>query len=502
MGKSLFLGIDCGTQSTKVLVYDLDRKKVVARGAAPHTMVSREDGTREQEALEWVQALTLAMKGIPKALRASIHGIGVSGQQHGFVPIDRSGNPIRPVKLWCDTSTVRECGEIMAACGGEKAMIRRTGNPILPGYTASKVLWLKKHEPKAYRAMAHLLLPHDFLNFWLTGKLTMEWGDASGTGFLDVRRRAWDLTVLKAIDGKRDLRACLPPLIGPHEWAGTLSRRAASHLGLPEGVPVSAGGGDNMMGAIGTGTQEDGSLTMSLGTSGTLYGYASKPVIDPDGNLAAFCSSTGGWLPLLCTMNCTVATEQWRGFLGKSLPELERLAARAPVGSDGVVTLPFFNGERSPNLPRGRASLLGLTMGNLNEANVLRSAMESAVFGLKFGWESFQRLGLRAREIKLIGGGSKSRLWRQMTADAFEVPVVTPVEEEAAAFGASLQAAWAVGSGGKADRPALNRLLARHVRMNRAAQTKPSPRTGPAQERAYLRYKNHLAALAPLYRPE
>lgn len=500
MSKSLFLGIDCGTQSTKVLVYDVVAKKVLARGSAPHALISKSDGTREQEAKWWITALISSMNRIPAVLKKHICGIGVSGQQHGFTPVDADGKTLRPVKLWCDTSTRSECDDLMSAYGGAKALIKKAGNPILPGYTASKILWLKKNHPDLYRRMARILLPHDYLNFWLTGKYTMEWGDASGTGLLNIRTRDWDARLLKAIDGKRDLKACLPPLIAPYGWAGNLQPSAAKALGLPTGVPVSAGGGDNMMGAIGTGTNRDGSLTLSLGTSGTLYGYASKPIIDPEGNLAAFCSSTGGWLPLLCTMNCTVATEQWRGFLGKSLPELEKLASRAPVGSQGVVALPFFNGERTPNLPRGRAGIMGLDMGNFNESNLLRSAMESAVFGLKLGLESFSALGFKAREITIIGGGSKSRLWRQMTADAFGLPVVSPVEEEAAAFGAALQAIWASQSAGKSNPESLDHLLRDHVRMNRPAACSPDARARQAQESAYRAYRAYVDAVTPLFR--
>jgi xylulokinase len=463
-------------------------------------LISKADGTREQEAKWWITALISSMKRIPVAMKKSICGIGVSGQQHGFTPVDADGNALRPVKLWCDTSTQLECDELMSAYGGAKALIKKVGNPILPGYTASKILWLKKNHPGLYGRMARILLPHDYLNFWLTGKYTMEWGDASGTGLLNIRTRDWDARLLNAIDGKRDLKSCLPPLVAPHEWAGSLQASAARALGLPTGVPVSAGGGDNMMGAIGTGTNRDGSLTLSLGTSGTLYGYASKPIIDPEGNLAAFCSSTGGWLPLLCTMNCTVATEQWRGFLGKSIPDLEKLAARAPVGSQGVVTLPFFNGERTPNLPRGRAGIIGLTLGNLNDSNLLRSAMESAVFGLKLGLESFSSLGFKAREITIIGGGSKSRLWRQMTADAFGLPVVAPVEEEAAAFGAALQAVWASQSAGKSNPELLERLLRDHVRMHRAAACSPNVKDRQAQESAYRAYREYVDAVTPLFR--
>jgi xylulokinase len=322
----------------------------------------------------------------------------------------------------------------------------------------------------------------------------MECGDASGTGFLDIRRRRWSQAVLRAIDPDRDLKACLPDLIAPGDPAGRATEEAAGEFGLPEGIPVSAGGGDNMMGAIGTGTNTPGSLTVSLGTSGTLYGYSDKPVIDPKGRVAAFCSSTGGWLPLVCTMNCTVATELVRGILGADLKKLEKLAARARPGCDGVVTLPFFNGERTPSLPNGRGCVMGLNPANFTRENLLRSSMESGVFGLKAGLDVFAQLGFSPGHIALIGGGSKSPLWRQITADIFDLPVVCPAEEEAAAFGACLQALWMLEGGRNLDE-----ILEKHVSLDRRKSHRPDPKSVKAYRAAYERYKKYVEAVSPMF---
>ena len=210
---------------------------------------------------------------------------------------DASGEVIRPAKLWCDTSTAEECEEIMAALGGPKETIKAIGNAVLPGFTASKILWLKKHEPKNFARLATILLPHDYLNFWLTGEKVMEFGDASGTALLDVRKRKWSSAVLKAIDA--DIAGKLPPILFSNQPAGRLQRSTANELGLNTDVLVSAGGGDNMMGAIGTGNTRPGVITASFGTSGTIYACAEKPVVDPRGEIAAFCDSTNRWLPLL-----------------------------------------------------------------------------------------------------------------------------------------------------------------------------------------------------------
>ena len=248
----------------------------------------------------------------------------------------------------------------MRAVGGAESCVERAGNPIAVGYTASKIRWLKKNKPDAYAHMATILLPHDWLNFHLTGEKVMEYGDASGTGLFDVRRREWHPDMVAALDSSRDLMGCLPNLIEPEAVAGRVTAKAATEYGLPEGAIVSSGGGDNMMAAIGTGNVVPGRLTASLGTSGTLFGYTDKPAVDPGGELAAFCSSTGGWLPLLCTMNCTYATEQLRDMLGEDINGLNELAGSVPIGSDGVITLPFFNGERTPALPNAKASIFGL----------------------------------------------------------------------------------------------------------------------------------------------
>ena len=205
--------------------------------------------------------------------------------------------------------------------------------------------------------MDTILLPHDYLNFYLTGERCMEAGDASGTGFLEIRTRDWSEKMLRAIDPDRDLRECLPEVRLDNEPIGTLSTHAAQEIGLTAGIPVAIGGGDNMMGAIGTGNVTPGVVTISLGTSRTVCAYSDKPIIDHEGDVAAFCSSTGGWLPLLCTMNCTVGTELVRQLLGVDIARLEVQLAAARPGASGVITVPFFNGERTPNLPQAKACI-------------------------------------------------------------------------------------------------------------------------------------------------
>lgn len=490
-------GIDLGTQSCKVVLYDYEKKAVVARSSAALEMAARNDGSREQDAAWYEAALASCFAALPAAAKASVVALGVSGQQHGFVPLDADGKPVHVVKLWCDTSTAGECAELTAAAGGDAALLAETGLLMLPGYTAPKILWLKKHRPDAFKKLRHVLLPHDYLNFLLTGDYAMEYGDASGTALLDVRKRRWSSKICALVDPA--LESYLPRLIGPDEPAGRVSAQAAAKYGIPEGALVSSGGGDNMMGAIGTGTVRDGFLAMSLGTSGTLYGYSDQPVVDPAGNLAAFCSSTGGWLPLLCTMNCTVASEQFRALLGLDVKAFDAAAAEAPIGAEGLVVLPFFNGERIPNLPNGRASLNGATASNFTRANVARAALESAIFGMRIGLDSFKALGFKAREIRLIGGGAKSPLWRSIAANVTGLPIKVPAGDEAAAMGGAIQALWCMerAAGLKTT---IGELCEAHVSLEGGATAEPDAASAAAYGAACAEYGKYLAALSPLYK--
>src|SRR3989449_9499820 len=245
--RTLLVGIDSGTQSTKVLVLDANSRKVIAASAEPYDLIPNlPPGAKEQHPHTWRDATRRAVRkalALAAARPGEAKAIGLSGQQHGFVPLDKNGQVIRPAKLWCDTSTAAECNEIMAKVGGLKATIRTIGNAVLPGFTASKILWLKKREPRNYARLATVLLPHDYLNFWLTGRKVMEYGDASGTALLNVRTRQWSGAVLNAIDP--DLAAKLPPLISSDQPAGHLQPSTARALGLGTDVLVSAGGGDN-----------------------------------------------------------------------------------------------------------------------------------------------------------------------------------------------------------------------------------------------------------------
>ena len=495
--RQLFLGIDCGTQGTKAIILDAVSGAVLGQGAAAHTMISGANGRREQDTQQWLDAFTLATRNALVAANVdgqSILGIGVSGQQHGLVLVDDQGEVLRPAKLWCDTETSAENDRLLVHLGGEKGSLDRLGVVIAPGYTVSKLLWTKEQHPVVFSRIARILLPHDYLNFWLTGRACSEYGDASGTGYFDVRTRQWDLQLLRDIDASGRLQAALPELIDAHQSVGTILPAIAEHLGINPKALVSSGGGDNMMGAIGTGNIQPGAITMSLGSSGTVYAYSDVPKVSPDAAVATFCSSSGGWLPLICTMNLTNATGAIRQLFNLDLQQFNDLVAQSPIGADGVSLLPFFNGERVPALPHATGSLHGLTLDNLTQANLCRAAVEGTTFGLRYGLDLLRQNGLQSRSICLIGGGSKSAVWRQIVADIMNTPVICTEQSEAAALGAAIQAAWCKSwSNGHED--TLADLCQRCVKLDLSSETLPIAANVAAFQQAYERYQQHVATL-------
>lgn len=495
---SLFIGVDSGTQSVKAVVLDLSNGKVLAEARAPHRLISGlPPGHMEQHPEEWARAMDrVILEAASRVDRRRVAGIGVSGQQHGFVPLDAEGKVIRPAKLWCDTSTAAECESLTRKLGGQREVLRLTGLPFLPGYTAPKILWLKRNEPANYRRLRHVLLPHDFLNHHLTGAFVMEHGDASGTALMDVRRRRWSKEALGAIDPR--LAEWLPPLSESSALAGRLRPELAKRYGLSTETIVSAGGGDNMMGAIGTGNVEPGIVTASFGTSGTIYACSGTPIVDPRGEIAAFCSSTGSWLPLLCTMNVTTVTESVRALLDLDHAGLDAAVAAIEPGAQGLLLLPYLAGERTPNVPDGTGVLFGLDGRAFSPGHLARAAMEGATLGMNYGLRRLAELGIRPKEIRVTGGGSKSPAWRQIMADVFGVPVVGMVEDEGAALGAALQAAWAfdLAAGGRARIADFTR---KAVELDESTRCRPRPGFVARYRKLQALHDQLGAALRPVF---
>ncbi|GMO59956.1 MAG: xylulokinase [Termitinemataceae bacterium] len=496
--EKLLAGIDMGTQSIKVVLYDPAKKEIVQVAQNPLDLIAENDGTREQKTQWYDECLQKCFDGLDTALKMQIAAIGVSGHQHGFVPLDKDGKPLYNVKLWNDTSTTEECAIITKAAGGDDAVIEEVCNLMLSGFTAPKVLWLKRHKKQAFEKLHYVMLPHNYLNFLLTGAYNAEAGDASGTAFFNGINGKWSKKICDIID--ENLFSMLPPLIEEDAPCGFVSKDAAKKFGIPEGAIVSSGGGDNMMGAIGTGCVTDGFLTMSLGTSGTLFGYSAVPLSDPKNGLSGFSASTKGFLPLLCTMNCTVATEETRALFNYGTKEFDALAEKAAPGSDGIIYLPFFNGERTPNLPHGKACIMGITAANCSRENISRAAMESAILGMRLGLDAFKAKGFKAREIRIIGGGSKSALWRQIAADIMNLSVKRPASVEAGALGGALQALWCMQKLQGNAKGGIEEICREHVQMNNEECAQPNPKNVEIYNKVYDQYNIYLKTLEPLYK--
>jgi xylulokinase len=330
------------------------------------------------------------------------------------------------------------------------------------------------------------MLPHDYINYWLTGFFTMEASDASGTGLLDPTQRCWDSARLEAV-GEPQLMEWLPArLLAPNEPAGKLKPEIASQLGLPQGldVTVGPGGGDNAMAALGCGAVREGAMVLSLGTSGTLFGAAPQPVIDLSGAICPFCDATGRALPLLCTINCCSVVEEVRRLFNLDHETMAELIAEEPVGCHGVTMLPYLAGERTPNWPTATGTILGLRPGLLRSGVLARAAMEGVTFSLLSGLRVMESYGLRINELRVVGGGSKNASWRRIITDAFQLPLTFPIEPEAAAFGAALQAA-AVTAG-----TAISDFIEHHPPMMEKEVLYPNPKHAEEYNSSFQRFQD------------
>jgi xylulokinase len=437
VGRELYLGLDVGTQGTKGLVLDAASGAVLARAGASHGLIEGlPPGSAEQHPQTWIEAVeevgrALWREVVPRP--GELAGLGVSGQQHGLVVLDSHGEVVRPAKLWCDTATAEEAADLS----------RALGRAVPTGFTAPKVLWMQRREPDAWARVARVMLPHDYVNLRLTGRHVTEYGDASGSGWFDPVERCWDGRALEQLGTGFEER--LPSLLEPGEPAGALTPEGAALLGLGPGhagACVAAGGGDNMMSAIGAGATRPGVAVLSLGTSATVFGYADRPVVDPAGAIAAFCDSTGGWLPLLCVMNATGVLEEVAAAFELDLEELTRRAQEVPPGCEGMRLIPFLVGERVPDLPRASGSLDGLRPGLLRPGPVFRAALEGVAFNLAWGVGRLRELGLAVDRLRLVGGGARNALWRSILADTLAATVEPCAEAESAALGAALQGLW------------------------------------------------------------
>ncbi len=478
----LFAGLDVSTQSCKLVILDWSARRMIHVDAVhydrdlPHyqtrngVIPSLDERISESDPRMWLEAVDLIMKRLASSpVRQNyIRSISVSGQQHGLVALAEDGNLARPrSKLWNDFSTEDECRLLTEAVGGPGAMIHEVGNTQRTGYTAAKIYHMVRHEPQVYQKTATLFLVHNYINWYLTGGIkVMEPGDTSGTALWNPQTGQWSQKVLQAIDPL--LQDKLPPVLPSDRSIGLVSSELAARFGLSSQCTIDAGSGDNMYGAVGTGNVQPGIVTVSLGTSGTAYTQMKTAFIDPQGEIAAFRDSTGHHLPLLCVSNLANGYNALLEQNSLDHAGFNRLIRKTPEGNRGRVLLPWYSGERTPDLPLASPIYFGFALTDFRPEVLARAVLEGHVLNL---YEGFRRMPVKPREVRLTGGLSQSESWCQCIADIFAAEAV-PVEGEGAALGAALHAAW-VWMREKGDELSLEEVTAPFVLKTEARRMRP-----------------------------
>jgi len=489
-----FIGIDSSTTATKALVID-EQGQVLAVGVTTYPYETPQPLWSEQDPALWADATVASIR---KALAeggvdpADIAAVGLTGQMHGLVLLDESGDVLRPAILWNDQRTGAQCDEIRRRIGKER-LIQITGNDALTGFTASKILWVQQEEPDVWVRARHILLPKDYVRFRLTGDFAMDKAGGSGTQLFDLARRDWSEEMLTALDIPPFM---LPPTFEGPAITGHISETAAAATGLLPGTPVVAGGGDQAAGAVGVGAVQEGIVALSLGTSGVVFAATDAPLIEPEGRLHAFCHAAPGQWHLMGVMLSAAGSLQWyRDTLapGVDFSDLVAEAAAAPAGSEGLLFLPYLTGERTPYPdPLARGAWVGLTRRH-SRAHLTRSVLEGVAFGLKDSFRLLQESGLgQVQQVRVSGGGAKSPLWRQILADVLDAELATVNTTEGAAFGAALLAG--VAAGAWPDAPSACTAV-----ISITGVTTPDPAGVEALTGPYQSYRALYPALSPTF---
>ncbi|HTW12045.1 MAG TPA: xylulokinase [Solirubrobacteraceae bacterium] len=440
---ALVAGVDSSTQSCKVVVRDLESGRLVRSGRAPHP-----DGT-EVDPAAWWSALQQAIESAGGL--DDVGAISIAGQQHGMVVLDADGRVIRPALLWNDTRSAGAAEDLTREVGAEQ-FARRTGLVPVASFTLTKLRWLRDHEPDNAARVAAVALPHDWLTWRLLGygpagesplgpdldALVTDRSDASGTAYFSAEKGEYDRELLETGLGRRDV--ILPRVIEPSGRAGT----SAPNPGvIPEGVVIGPGAGDNAGAALGLGAGP-GDVVVSIGTSGTVFAVSEQPTFDVSGAVAGFADASGNFLPLIATLNAARVLNSVAKLLGVDHDQLGQLALSAEPGAAGVVLVPYFEGERTPNLPNAKASVHGLTIASTTRENLARAAVEGMLSGLGAGLDAVRAIGVEAQRLLLIGGAAQNEAVQRIAAQVFDAPVVVPAPGEYVADGGAVQAAWAL----------------------------------------------------------
>lgn len=493
------LGIDLGTSGTKTVLFE-ETGRSVASETIEYPLYQPKNGWAEQEPEDWWNAARDTVKAViakSGVKPEDVKGVGISGQMHGLVLLDREGRVLRRSILWCDGRTQEECDEITQTIGKER-LIELSANPALTGFTAGKILWVRKHEPEVYEKAAHILLPKDYVRYRLTGEYAAEMSDASGTNLLDVSHRCWSEEILEKLYIDKNL---LPPLLESSDPAGRVTAEAAAATGLCEGTVVAAGGGDNACAAVGTGVVVEGRAFTTIGTSGVVFAHSDRVQIDPAGRVHTFCAAVpGAYTVMSCTLAAGLSLKWYRDTFCQAECQaakemgvdpyvlLNEEAAQSPLGANRLLFLPYLMGERSPLLDsNARGAFVGLSAIHTRR-DMLRAVMEGVMYSQRQNLDVLRGMKVAPDAMLACGGGGTSPFWRQMMADMFQMPVRTVANREGPALGAAILAGVACGV--YEDIPSACEKV---IRLNEAQQ--PDPERGAQYERYYRLYEKLYPAM-------
>jgi xylulokinase len=445
------LGIDVGTTGSKALLVGADGS-MKAEATTEYPMHTPQPLWAEQDPADWWAATVASIKRLLSERDVTpdrVVGVGLTGQMHGLVLLDAQGEVLRPCIMWNDQRTAAQCAAIYAQLG-EAEVLRLTGNPMLPGFTAPKIVWVRENEPEVYAKASKALLPKDYIRYRLTGEFFSEVSDASGTSLFDVGQRQWSDGMLKALDVPRQW---LPEATESPEASAKIGAEAAKETGLLEGTPVVGGAGDQAAQAVGTGIIEEGIVSATLGTSGVVFAASGAYRAEPEGRLQAYCHAVPGMWHLMGVMLSAAGSFRWyRDALGEleraqeretgrdAYDLLDAAAAGVAPGCEGLLFLPYLTGERMPySDPNARGVFFGLTLRH-GKPHMTRAVLEGVTYGLRDLLELMRALGLSIEQVRASGGGVRSPLWRQILADVFATEIVTVNVTQGAAYGAALLA--------------------------------------------------------------
>lgn len=493
------IGIDLGTSGTKAVLFNRDGE-VCAQATVEYPLYQPQNGWAEQDPDDWWHASVETIRRVVTESGVNpgdIKGLGVSGQMHGLVMLDESGKVLRRAIIWCDQRTAQECAELTELVGAER-LVQITANPAMTGFTASKILWVRRHEPENYAKCAHILLPKDYVRYKLSGDFATEVSDASGMQLLDVPNRCWSTEVLQKLDIDPGL---LGKVYESAEITGTVTEEAAKLTGLKAGTPIAGGAGDNAAAAVGTGVVRDGTAFTTIGTSGVAYAHTDHLMIDPRGRVHTFCSAVpGAWHVMGVTQGAGLSLRWFRdNFCGAEKETaaamgkdpyylMDQEAAQSPIGCNRLLYLPYLMGERTPHLdPDCRGVFFGLSAMH-TKRDLLRAVMEGVTFSQRDSVEILRGMGVTINEMLACGGGGTSPLWRQMLADVYNCPVKTVQSSEGPALGAAILAG--VGAG---LYPSVQEACDRLIKKNPAQG--PIPENVPKYEKLYQVYTSLYPAL-------